>query len=609
MSAAPHIGTSPTPADLRTIHSLVDMLDFSVARHAPLPMFLTKIDGRWTELTYAGFKQQVNQLRGGLASLGVGPKDRVGIIANNGVPWAAAAYATYGLGAAFVPMYESQAEREWAFIVRDAGIKVLFVANADIYRRVSDLPQLLNCLEHVVLLEGEGARLSYQSLLRAGAEHPVESVHPAPPATACLMYTSGTTGEPKGVILSHANILSNVGALLKVIPLSTEYRTLSFLPWAHAFGHTVELHLLVAVGASMGIAESIDALVKNFAEVRPSVLVAVPRVFERVYAGVHALMDKKAAPLRWLFQRGLEIARRRRAGQSVGPGARLVLALANGLLFRRMQARFGGRLRFAVSGAAALSPEASDLMETIGVSVYEGYGLTEASPVVAANVPGRRKPGSVGRPLPDVQVEIDRSANDDASDRERIGEIVVHGPNVMAGYHNREADTRAVIDADRGLRTGDLGYLDEDGFLFITGRIKEQYKLSNGKYVAPARLEDRLKVSPHIANVMVYGDNRPYNVALVVPNPGCRVDGSGGQRSENQVRRLISGEIEKFSSDFKGFERIRAFALLTEDFTQANQLLTPSLKLKRRLVVHRFSQEIDRLYRDGPFTSADLAGR
>ncbi|MEA2701282.1 MAG: long-chain acyl-CoA synthetase [Myxococcales bacterium] len=600
MSAALQIGT-PTPAQLRTIHSLVDMLDFSVARHADQALFLTKDNGRWVEMTYAAFKKQVNDLRGGLATLGVGPRDRVGIIANNCIPWAAAAYATYGLGAAFVPMYESQAEREWAFIVRDAGIKVLFVANADIYRRVSEFPQMLNCLEHIVLLQGTEANLTYRSLLEAGAQRPIEAVHPAPPATACLMYTSGTTGDPKGVILSHANVLSNVGALLHVIPLSTEYRTLSFLPWAHAFGHTVELHLLIAVGASMGIAESIEALVANFSEVRPTVLIAVPRVFERVYAGVHALMAQKIAPLRWLFQRGNELSSQRRQGRSVSIGGRLTLWLADKLLFGRIRARFGGRLRFAVSGAAALAAEASELMETIGISVYEGYGLTEASPVVAANVPGRRKAGSVGRPLPDVRVEIDTTVTDDP----RHGEIIVRGPNVMAGYHNREAETRAAIDGDRGLRTGDLGYLDEDNYLFITGRIKEQYKLTNGKYVAPVRLEDRLKLSPHIANVMVYGDNRPFNVALVVPSADCLARLAQGKLSEGELRHLIGAEIERLSQEFKGFERIRAFALLREDFTMANQLLTPSLKLKRRLVLQRWVGEIDRLYRDGPFSGAD----
>ena len=602
MTAAPHIGL-PTPADLRTIHSLVDMLDFSVARQPQQPLFLTKTvttpGGRWVETSYASFKQQVNDLRGGLAALGVGPRDRVGIIAQNCIPWAAAAYASYGLGAAFVPMYESQAEREWAFIVRDAGIKVLFVANAGIYQRVAEFPQMLNCLEHVVLLEGDDARLTYRSLLTAGARRGAEALHPAPPATACLMYTSGTTGEPKGVVLSHANILANVAALMKVIPFSNDYRTLSFLPWAHAFGHTVELHLVIAVGASMAIAESLDALPANFAEVRPTVLVAVPRVFERVHAGVHALMTAKPAPLRRLFARGTAAAERLRRGEPEGVGDRFWRWLADKILFRRIRARFGGRLRFAISGAAALSREAADLMETIGVSVYEGYGLTEAAPVVAANVPGQRKAGSVGRPLPDVQVEIDRSANDDPDVDQ--GEIIVRGPNVMAGYHNREAENRAAFAPDRGLRTGDLGYLDADNFLHVTGRLKEQYKLSNGKYVAPARLEDRLKSSPHIANALVYGDNRPFNVALIVPGADLLQAWLRGEKTEDDLRPLIAAEIERRSDDFKGFERIRSFALLREDFTLANHLLTPSMKPKRRLIVQRYALEIDRLYgQDSP---------
>jgi long-chain acyl-CoA synthetase len=578
------------------------MLDFSVARHTKETLFLVKSGGTWNPTTYATFKQQVNDLRGGLASLGVGPKDRVGIIANNCVEWAAAAYATYGLGAAFVPMYESQADKEWAFIIRDAGVKVLFVANPEVLQRVSEFPTMIHCLEHLVLLGGRGtAKVTYQSLLDAGVRRPQEAVHPAPPATACLMYTSGTTGEPKGVVLSHANVLANVGALLKVIPMSTEYRTLSFLPWAHAFGHTVELHLLVAAGASMGIAESVDTLVANFSEVRPTVLIAVPRVFERVYAGVHALMAKKAAPIRWLFGRGLAEAREKANGKTLGWGGRLILGLADRLVFRKIRARFGGRLQFAVSGAAALSMEAAQLMEAIGVAVYEGYGLTEASPVVAANVPGRRKWGSVGRPLPDVTVEIERSAGDDA----RGGEIIVRGPNIMVGYHNRDAENRAIFASDRGLRTGDLGYLDSEGFLFITGRIKEQYKLSNGKYVAPGRLEDRLRLSPRIGSVMVYGDNRPHNVALVVPCADDLAALIAGEVTEDDLRRAITEDIQNLSVEFKGFERIRSFSLLTEDFTQANQLLTPSLKLKRRLIIQRWGHEIERLYSEAPPAAFD----
>jgi long-chain acyl-CoA synthetase len=287
-------------------------------------------------------------------------------------------------------------------------------------------------------------------------------------------------------------------------------------------------------------------------------------------------------------------------------GARLLLALADVLVFRTIRARFGGRLRFAVSGAAALSPEAGELMEAIGVTVYQGYGLTEASPVVSANFPGQSKRGSVGRPLPNVTVEIDHRHR--AGDDVREGEIVVRGPNVMVGYHSRDGENRAIFDEARGLRTGDLGYLDGDGFLYITGRIKDQYKLSNGKYVAPVRLEDRLKLSPRIASVMIYGDNRPHNVALVVPCAGDLAALIDGRLSKDELRRAIAADIQHLSQDWKGYERIRTFALLTEDFTQANQLLTPSLKLKRRLIVQRWGHQIERLYSESPGTNAISCG-
>jgi long-chain acyl-CoA synthetase len=244
--------------------------------------------------------------------------------------------------------------------------------------------------------------------------------------------------------------------------------------------------------------------------------------------------------------------------------------------------------------------------------VYEGYGLTETSPIVTANLPGQRKLGSAGRPLPGVRVVIDRSAASDS----RHGEIVVYGPNVMRGYHEREGETRAVLTPDGGLRTGDLGYLDEDGYLFITGRIKEQYKLANGKYVVPSLLEERLKVSPFIANVMVYGDDRPHNVALIVPDAtyleswalraGLRTASVEMLVREPRVRAAIREDVERLMADAKGYERIRAFALIAEDFTQDNGLLTPSLKLKRRNVIERWRDEIVRLYdEDGPESASE----
>jgi long-chain acyl-CoA synthetase len=263
--------------------------------------------------------------------------------------------------------------------------------------------------------------------------------------------------------------------------------------------------------------------------------------------------------------------------------------------------RFGGALQFAISGSAALSPEVAAFIDALGVRVYEGYGLTETCPIVSANLPGpgNRKLGSVGRPVPGVRVAIDREASGD----ERDGEIVVSGPNIMLGYHNRPEENAAVLMPDGSFRTGDLGHLDSDGFLYLTGRIKEQYKLENGKYVVPSPLEERLKLSPYIANVFLYGDNRSYNVALVVPDAVAVEDWAKrkGQTLNDpardpQVRELIGAELERLSAGFKGYERPRGFALIGEDFTTANGLLTPTFKLRRAAVLERYRAEIEALY-------------
>jgi len=342
-----------------------------------------------------------------------------------------------------------------------------------------------------------------------------------------------------------------------------------------------------------------DQLPDNFVEVRPTVLVAVPRVFQRVFVGFQKSMAGKPAPLRWLVRRALAAARRRRAGRRLGIGARVALALAERLVFVRARARVGGRLQFAISGAAALGVEVAELIDGIGIAVYEGYGLTETSPIVAANFPGQRKLGSVGRPIPGVRVVIDRDAmpagarqNDGGGGGEEDGadgEIVVYGPNVMRGYHDRPAESRAALTADGGLRTGDVGHLDGDGFLYVTGRIKEQYKLDNGRYVSPGPLEEQLKLSPLIANVLIHGHNRAHNVALVVA--GAEVAG----RPDAHAR--IRAEIDRLSSGWRSHERVQAFAVVDEDFTQANDMLTPSLKIKRRNIVRRYQPELEALYR------------
>ena len=580
--------------------SLVDLCEKSCARFADGPLFGTKVGDSWEWITYGEFCRLVDRFRGGLASLGVGRGDTVGIISNNRVEWAVGCYATGGLGAAWVPMYEAQRPEDWRFILTDCGAKVCICADRRIYDHVLALKEQISTLEHVVCLEGPASDPhTYAALLKRGEEQPVEAYHPSGDEVAGLLYTSGTTGEPKGVILTHGNITSNINAVHQVFSFHPHDRSLSFLPWAHSFGQTAELHGLLSMGASIAINDEIPNLIANLPVVKPTLLFAVPRIFNRIYDGVNRQMAAKPAPIRALFHSAVDIATRKRRGERVTLLERIQLRIADRLIFSKVRQRFGGRLGFAVSGSAALSKDVAEFVDALGIEVYEGYGLTETSPIVTANFPGARRIGSVGRPLPGVRVVIDPSAAGD----DRDGEIIVYGPNVMKGYHNRPEETADVLLPDGGFRTGDMGRLDDQGYLWITGRIKEQYKLENGKYVVPSPLEEELKLSPYIANAMIWGDNKPYNVVLVVPDReaaeawaaerGKELDGIV---DDPEFRQLIEEQVQQYSSRFKGYERPRKVALTLEDFTTDNGLLTPKLSLKRNLVVARYGELLEKLY-------------
>jgi long-chain acyl-CoA synthetase len=584
------------------IADLVELFERSAELHAAREMVGVRRDGRWTYATYGEVKKQVDEFRAGLASLGISRGDRVAIIANNRVQWAVAAYACFGLGASLVPMYESQTEKEWAFIVRDSGAKVLIAATAEILDKTKDLPGQLGALGHVVSLDDVAAALTYAEIRKRGAKRPVVAVRPGAEAEAFLIYTSGTTGTPKGVVLSHGNVTSNVVSISACFDIRETDRSLAFLPWAHCFGCTCELQVLVHHGASLALCSSVDRIVDDLGEVRPTILIAVPRIFNRVYARVQEQLGQRPAAVQAVLRLGLRAAMKRRQGERLGAVEKAAFAVADRLVFSKVRGRLGGRLRYAISGAAALATEVAEFVHAIGVDVYEGYGLTEASPIVSANTPAARRVGSVGRPIEGVRVAIDRSHSEDP----KLGEIVVHGPNVTRGYHDRPAESAVLFTPDGGLRTGDLGYLDADGFLFVAGRIKEQYKLENGKYVIPSPLEEKLKLSALIANVMIHGANRPFNVALVVANPAgvarwAEAEGIGPAplgtllRDERLVARM-GREIDRYCADVKGYERIERFALIDEDFTQQNGMLTPSLKLRRSAVLERWAAEIERLY-------------
>lgn len=580
---------------------LVTMFRDSVTRHAERPLYGVRTDSGWTWTTYREAGELVDTFRGALAKLGVARGDRIACVSNNRLEWVIAYYAAQSLGATWVPMYENQHDKEVAYILADSGAKVCLVgssrAEATVSAHRAELPGLL----HIVGFtdEGEGG---FWKRLEAARSSPVAPITPDGGDICCLIYTSGTTGKPKGVCLTHRNLASNVQSVQLIIPFVADDRSVSFLPWAHVFGGNIELNTIMSIGASTAICEAADKLLEMVAEVRPTFLVAVPRVWNRIHNVVVRGIAEQPGPLRWMFERAMVAGARARRGARVGLVDRAALAMARRTVFARVVARFGGRLKYAVSGAAALSPEVAGFVDTLGINVYEGYGMTEASGVATANTPAARRIGSVGKPIPGVTVALDPSAPGVDVGH---GEIILHGHCVMQGYFNRPDENKATLTADGGLRTGDLGRFDADGFLFITGRVKELYKLENGKYIAPAPLEEQLTLSPYVAQVMVHGADRPYNVALVVPEFGAlgewaQNQGFGGDRAtllgDPRVEKLIGDELDKQSADWKGFERVRKFALLPEEFSTANDLLTPTLKIKRRNVVKRYEARIQSLY-------------
>ena len=589
----------------QVIHNnLIEMLDNSRKLYADRPLFGTKREGIYEWTTYEQFAEKVDNFRGGLASLGVSSGDKVAVISKNTEEWAVSAYATYGLCGQHIPMYETQMAKEWEYIARDCGAKVLLVANTTVLEQTRDFPERIDSLDHVVLLSGNSSDeiKTYSDLLETGRDNPAEVQQPASESPMGMIYTSGTTGEPKGVILSHKNVIFECQAVLPLLGMTENDRTLAFLPWAHVFGQVAEVHGLISSGGSAGLVEDVNTLIDELGVVKPSMFFAVPRVYNRIYERLIGQMQEKPGFIRSLFYAGLKQAKREREGDTLGFMDNLTLTLARKIIFKKVLNRFGGNLRIAVSGASALSPNVAEFVNDLGISLYEGYGLSENTAALTVNYPGARRFGSVGKPLPGVRIEIDNSVQ---GSKEEDGEVLAYGENIMLGYHNLPEKTRETITEDGGLRTGDLGHLDSEGYLYITGRVKEQYKLDIGEYVAPAPLEESLKLSAYIDQVMLYGFNRPNNVALIVAAmPAVEqfaqsngISGSGESLlKETRIQELFREQLKIYGKDFKSFEHPENFALLAEEWSIDNGLLTPTLKLKREVVEKQFKSQIESLY-------------
>ncbi len=586
----------------------------------------------WTDVTWDALITEVEAFAGFLHARGVGKGDRVAILSENRPEWAVADMAAQLLGAVTVALYTTVPASQVAYIVRDSGARVLVVSTglqlrkAD--RATDSCPDLVSI---VSMAEPRKARpdtpvVTWADALAEGsrqwAAHPglaalADAVEPDD--LSALIYTSGTTGEPKGVMMTHRNLMSNVHAALDRIGVGETDVHLSFLPLSHAFERTAGYATILAAGAQIVYAESIDTVSKNLLEVRPTVMVSVPRLFERVYNVIQKSVAEgsivKRGLFAWAVDVGKAVAGRRKAGQPIWPHLRAQHAVAQRLVFSTLLDKLGGRVRFAISGGAALPKEIGEFFEAAGVLLIEGYGLSETAPILAANPVEAPVYGTVGWVVPGVTIAIR-----DLSSRRLLakvegdayptdvttgpGEILVKGPNVMPGYWGRPDETAEAFDAEGWFRTGDVGRF-EGGYLRITDRIKHMIVSKGGKNIYPGPIEGGFVTSPLVEQLMVVGEGREFLTALVVPDlETLRTEatalGLGGSADDllatPEIRALYDALFTNYNAGAAGHEKIRDWRFVPDPFTVENDLLTPTMKLKRRTIEDRFAALIEAMY-------------
>jgi long-chain acyl-CoA synthetase len=577
---------------------------------AQRPLFLVKRQGAYGPVSWAQAAADVSAFSLFLLSQEVKKGDRVVLLSENRPEWGIADLAIQSVGAWTVPLYPNLSEADARTICDDAQPVMAVASTSEQVQKLVNATRQLASLRAIVVIEPAQEHhahvLHWDRALARGREMEPRlrdlqlrrGDQASPEDIATLIYTSGTTGEPKGVMLSHRNFLSNVAACLEVIPIREGDTHLSFLPLCHVFERMAGWYLMMAVGARVAFVETMDTVPDNMREVRPTVMLGVPRFFEKLYAriqeGIQAAPPVKRRLARWAMRVGRAWAARRLDGQRVPLLLGAQYRAAERLVFSKFKARMGGRLRFFVSGSAPLSKEIGEFFYGLGMTIIEGYGLTETSPVISANRLERPKFGTVGLPVPGVQVRI---ADD--------GEILTKGPHVMQGYY-RKPDATAAVVVDGWFHTGDIGRMDADGRLCITDRKKDLIKTAGGKFVAPQKLEKLFVTDPLISQAFIYGDRRPYCVALILPSePALRryaeEHGIPGASLADWVRAqavidLLWDRVQDLQRGLAGFEQIKKIALLDQEFSLAAGELTPTLKVKRAAVAQRYASLLDRLY-------------
>ncbi len=561
---------------------------------------------RW--VTWQEFGGKVDSIASTFMKKGLGSGDRIAILSENRPEWAAADLAAQSIGMITVPIYPSLTSAEIQYILQDSGAKVVAVSNKELLAKLIPIQKNLRDLSWIL---GFDTSLSLEKMelgvpivtmkeIEKEASDPdllKKRLAAVRPEDLCsIIYTSGTTGVPKGVMLSHSNFIENVLACETALRMSSSDVHLSFLPLCHVFERMAGHYLMIRIGARIAYAESLETVPKNLAEVRPTFLLGVPRFFEKTRDRV--LEAVKAAPpsKQKLFFWAKSLGERQRTGHGGGLLFRIGRLIAEKLVYKKFRKRLGGRIRFCISGGAALCVELAEFFSDLGVMIYEGYGLTETSPVIAVNREGQFKFGTVGIPLENVQVKI--------SDE---GEILTAGPCVMKGYWNKPAETQEVL-SEGWFCTGDLGRIDSEGFLAITGRKKELIVTSGGKKISPRPIEESVESDPYILRCVLFGEGRKFITALIVPRREKLLDFAKETKSafrdyadllkDEKIYRFLEERIAAKCCDLANFEKIKYFALLENDFSQSDGELTPTLKVKRETVLAKHREALDRFYVD-----------
>ena len=590
--------------DYDSCRSLPSMFFDQAARLGDKPFLWAKRDGRYRSVNWAQAARDVRRLALGLRSLGIARGDRVGLVSENRPEWIIADLAIMTAGAITVPTYVTHTVEDHRQVFANSGARAVFVSKPALSARVLAAANQVDSVHTVMAIEPAAGQasavdlLSWEEMLARGAEQPDDSNETVaaiePDDTACLIYTSGTGGIPKGVMTTHRNIIANChGAhrVLEQLGLGDEV-FLSFLPLSHSYEHTAGEMFPISIGAQIYFAEGAETLAANMLEARPTIMTAVPRLYETLHQRIRLGVERKGGLSQKMFEQAVAIGRKRLDAERTRLGERLVDPLLDRTVRSKVRERFGGRLKAMVSGGAPLNPEIGRFFLALGVTVLQGYGQTEAGPVITCNLPARIKIDTVGPPLDGVRLSIAEG-----------GEILVAGDNVMKGYWHDPEGTAQVLE-DGWLHTGDVGTIDEDGYLRITDRKRDFIKNSGGEMISPARIEGYLTLEPEVSQVMVFGDRRPYLVAVVVPDPEFVAAYAEGEVPADMsalavdpgFTRAIGAAVSRVNLTLMPSERVRRFVVAAEAFSIANGQMTPTLKIKRHVIRERYGAALDALY-------------